>query len=121
MDEPKYYIQNHFSLGNGMTVKLKVESVIHTAFEVEADPTRLKANFLNMAGEDGVKGFLCGPYPYQFAAMKDGPNAALLHELQSRPKVHLGLTIMDYPGNELIKAIVRSNDFFNNEVLRRME
>lgn len=59
----------------------------------------MKVNYLSVAGEGNIKGFLLGPHPYQVAAMKKGPNATLLHELQSRPKSHLGLTIMDYPGN----------------------
>ena len=80
-DTHVFYIQNYFAIERDITIKKKVESVIHTAYEVECSPTRLKVNFLNAAGEGNAKGFIFGPHPYKIAQMKEGPNAALLAEL----------------------------------------
>ena len=108
MQDSYLYCQNHYEIGNGITFEAKKNSVLKTAFDVTCTH-RLKVNFLSASGVSSVKGFLLGPYPYEIAQSKEGPNCILFNELSRRPKTCLGLTIMDYPGCELIHAIVKSN------------
>lgn len=74
------------------------------AFEVN-NPDQLKFNFLSATSRDRQT----GPFPYQIAVHPEGPNKMLLEELKNRGKVNIGVTIMDFPGDDLIKAVIESN------------
>lgn len=76
------------------------------AFEIN-NPNQLKFNYLSATSRDRN----VGPFPFEICAHKEGPNKKLLEEIKKQGKTVLGITIMDFPGDELIKSIIETNQF----------
>ena len=74
------------------------------AFEVN-NPTQLKFNFLSATSIE----WKVNPFPFEIALHPKGTNKMMLEELEKRKKVNIGITIMDFPGDQLIAAIINSN------------
>ena len=88
---------------NKKSIKHKVKEVLKASFDVKCKNI-MKVNFLSAS---------VGVLPYKFAKKQARPNQRLLSELKKRKRsrrhVCLGITIMDFPGHELIGQIVKTN------------
>jgi hypothetical protein len=93
-----------------MSIEAKWRQVDRLAFNADpSTPTSsslFKLNFLSGAGPS-----LKNPLPWQLAADQNGPNIKLLQKLKERDGKEecIGITVMDFPGDELIERIVRTN------------
>ncbi len=94
-------------------VKDKIRGAYNVSFLNTCNPQQMKINFLSFAIINTIHQF--GPAYY--ASSNDpykGPNFDMLNWIRDYPGRCLGVVIMDFPGMDLIKAIISSQDVFIN-------
>ena len=118
----KYYLQNLYKITDKFNVNAKWIAAYTAAFDILNKENEMKINFLSAAGSlddpsnpvEAIKGVLnlVKWWPRDVAFDNEGPNACMLNQLridQNRKKI-TGVSIMDFPGDQLIDAIINSND-----------
>jgi hypothetical protein len=65
----------------------------------------MKINFFSAYGA----GALRFRFPFSIAFDEAGPNCFMYRKIRERPRMILGITVMDFPGEDLIEGIVNTN------------
>ncbi len=104
-------VQNFYDDSNPVIDKIKAAHSV--SFLANCNQQTMKINFLSVPSLK--TNYLLGPAHYASSnSPEKGPNFAMLNWVRDYPGRCLGVIIMDFPGMDLIKAIISSQDVFIN-------